>query len=171
MKKSIAGILVGIIIVITYQTAGAQNVKYGYINRDELIKSMPDYDSANFKVEKLRKEFETQLAGMQNELSSKTASLNNESANLSDFLRKTRQDELKNLDIRINLFQVKATQQLNDKNNELIQPVLAKADNAIKEVAKEQGLIFVLDGTQLLYSDDKKCTNILPLVRVKLGLK
>ncbi len=164
MKK-----LIGLfLLVIFFQNINAQ--KYGYLNKEELYKSMPDYDSANVQVEKLRKEFENQLAAMQSELSIKTASLNNESAGISEFLRQNRQQELKNLDMRIQLFSVKATSQLEDKKNQLLQPIIVKADNAIKAVADEQGYIFVMDGGQLLYTDGKKCANILPLVKAKLGV-
>src|SRR5664279_4989876 len=159
MKK-----LIGLfLLVIFLQNVNAQ--KYGYLNKEELYKSMPEYDSANVLVERIRKEFENQLAAMQGELSSKTASLNNESANISEFLRQNRQEELKNLDIRIQLFSVKATAQLEDKKNQFLQPIIARADNAIKAVAIEQGFIFVIDGPQLLYTDEKKCINMMPLVK------
>lgn len=165
MKK-----LIGLLLLLIFlQNINAQ--KYGYLNKEELYKSMPDYDSASVKVEKIRMEFENQLAGMQNELSSKTVSLNNESASISEFLRQNRQQELKNLDVRIQLFSVKANALLEDKRNQFLQPIIAKADNAIKAVADEQGYIFVIDGGQLLYTDEKKCTNILPLVKAKLGLR
>jgi outer membrane protein len=115
MKK-----LIGLLLLLLFlQNVNAQ--KYGYLNKEELYVSMPDYDSATVQVEKLRKEYENQLAAMQNELSGKTTSLNNESANISDFLRKNRQEELNNLNIRIQLFSVKATSQLEDKKNQLLQ--------------------------------------------------
>ena len=157
------------LLLIFLQNINAQ--KYGYLNKEELYMSMPDYDSANVQVEKIRRDFENQLAAMQNELSSKTASLNNESANISEFLRQNRQEELKNLDVRIQLFSVKATAQLEDKKNQFLQPIRARADNAIKAVAIEQGFIFVIDGGQLLYTDEKKCTNMMPLVKAKLGVR
>ena len=81
MKKLIGFLL----LLMVLQNINAQ--KYGYLNKEELYMSMPDYDSATVQIEKLRKEFENQLAAMQNELSSKTTSLNNESSNISDFLR------------------------------------------------------------------------------------
>jgi len=165
MKK-----LIGLFLLLMFmQNINAQ--KYGYLNKQELYLSMPDYDSANLKVEKIRREYENQLAAMQNELSSKTASLNNESANISEFLRQNRQEELKNLDIRIQLFSVKANAQLEDKKNQLFQPIITRADDAIKAVAAEQGFIFVIDSGQLLYTDEKKCTNILSLVKAKLGVR
>jgi outer membrane protein len=145
--------------------------KYGYLDKEKLYKSIPEYDSATVQVENLRKEFENQLAGMQNDLSIKTASLENESAGISEFLRKNRQDEIKNLDVRIQLFSVRANGLLQDKENQLLQPIIIKAENAIKSVAEEQGFIFVIDGSLLLYTDEKKCTNMLPLVKAKLGLK
>ncbi len=119
--KKLAGLL---LLLIIMQNINAQ--KYAYLNKDEIYKSMPDFDSATVQVEKLRIQFQNQLAAMQNELSNKTASLNNESATISDFLRQSRQDELKNLDVRIQLFSVKANSQLEDKKNELLQPILSK---------------------------------------------
>ena len=165
MKKLI-GLLLLLIIV---QSIDAQ--KYGYLNKEELYKSMPDYDSAIVQVGKIRTEYENQLATMQSEYSSKTNSLNNESANISEFLRKSRQDELKNLDVRIQLFTVKANAQLENTKNQILQPIVVKANDAIKAVADEQGFIYVIDGGQLLYTDEKKCINILPLVKAKLGVK
>ena len=157
------------LLLIFLQNINAQ--KYGYLNKEELYMSMPDYDSANVQVEKIRRDFENQLAAMQNELSNKTASLNNESANMSEFLRQNKQEELKNLNVRIQLFSVKATSQLEDKKNQFLQPIIARADNAIKAVADEQGFIFVIDSAQLLYTDEKKCTNILTLVKAKMGVR
>jgi outer membrane protein len=164
--KKIVGLLLLLIVV---QTINAQ--KYGYLNKEELYKSIPDYDTASVQIERIRKEYENQLAAMQNELSNKTVSLNNESAGISEFLRQNRQEEIKSLNVRIQLFSLKATSQLEDKKNQLLQPIIARVDNAIKAVADEQGFIFVIDGGQLLYTDEKKCANILPLVKTKLGVK
>jgi len=171
MKRFIGIIMLSIILIIAGQNLGAQNFKFGYINRDELLKAMPDYDSANVKLENLRKELVSQLALMQDEYNYKTTAFNNGSMSLSDVIRKTKEEELKDLNNRIQLFQVKATQQINDKNAELIQPILAKADKAIKDVAKEQGFTFVFDVGVLYYFDEKKSINMLPLIKTKLGLK
>jgi len=171
MKRFIGIVMLGIIIIIAGQTLRAQNLKFGYINRDELLKAMPDYDSANVKLENLRKQLVGQLALMQDEYNNKTTAYNNVSSTLSDAVRKTREAELKDLNNRIQLFQVKANQQMNDKNAELIQPIEAKAEKAIRDVAKEQGFTLVVDAGVLYYSDEKKSINMLPLIKTKLGLK
>ena len=160
-----------LLLTLMFAITSVNAQKYGYLNRDELYKSMPEYDTANVHVEKLRKEYESLLASMQGELSSKTASLKSESTGMSDYVRKTREDEIKNLDVRIQLFSVRATAQLEDSKNQFLQPIITRVDKAIKAVAEEQGFIFVIDGGQMLYTDEKKCTNILPLVKTKLGIK
>jgi outer membrane protein len=165
MKK----LMILFILLTTFQAVNAQ--KYGYLNKDELYKSIPEYDSATVQVDKLRNEYEKMLASMQGEYSSKTTSLNNESATISDYLRQTRQDELKNLGVRIQLFSVRANAQLEEKKNQLFQPIITRVDNAIKAVATKQGFIFVIDSGQMLFTDEKKCTNILPLVKANLGVK
>lgn len=165
MKK----LIILFILIITFQTLNAQ--KYGYLNKEELYKSIPEYDSATVQVEKLRNEYENMLASMQGEYSSKTTSLNDESATISDYIRQTRQDELKKLGVRIQLFSVRANAQLEEKKNQLFQPIITRVDNAIKAVATEEGFIFVIDSGQMLFTDEKKCTNILPLVKANLGVK
>jgi outer membrane protein len=164
-------IMLSIILILTGTNLGAQNFKFGYINKDELLKAIPDYDSAIIKLENLRKEYINQLALMQDEYSNKTAAYNDASNSLSDVVRKTKEEELKDLNNRIQLFQIKANQLINDKNAELILPIEARADKAIKDVAKEQGFIFVLDSGVLYYFDEKKGINMLPLIKTKLGLK
>jgi outer membrane protein len=171
MRRFIGITMISIILFIAGQNLGAQNFKFGYINKDELLKAIPDYDSANVKLENLRKELVGQLTLMQDELNNKTTAFNDGSKSLSDVVRKSKEDELKDLNNRIQFFQVKATQQINDKNAELIQPILAKADKAIKGVAKEQGFTFVFDVGVLYYFDEKKSINMLPLIKTKLGLK
>ena len=165
MKK----LIILFFLLIAIQTVDAQ--KYGYLNKEELYRSIPEYDTATAQIEKLSNEYVNLLASMQGELSSKTASLNNESANISEYLRKTRQEEIKSLDVRIQLFSVKANAQLEDRRNQLLQPIIDRVDKAIKAVAEEQGFIFVMNGGQMLYTDEKKCTNILPLMKAKLGVK
>ena len=102
MKK----LIILFFLLIAIQTVDAQ--KYGYLNKEELYRSIPEYDTVSAQIEKLRNEYVNQLASMQGDLNSKTASLNNENAKISEYLRQTRQEEIKSLDVRIQLFSVKA---------------------------------------------------------------
>jgi outer membrane protein len=170
---------IGIAVVISFfilvgQKAQAQNIKFAHINSDELIQSMPEFDSANVKLEKFRKDLINALELMQVELNNKSEAYNKESKNLTDLVKQTKEQELIDMNRRIQEFQSTAQQQLQEKQGELFQPIMAKVDKAIKEVGKENGFVYVFSigqGSSLLYYDDTKSTNIMPLAKAKLGLK
>lgn len=173
MKKIIGIAALAIIISLAGQSALAQTLKFGHINKGELIQSMPEYDSATVKLTKFRTELINELELMSVELQNKSAALNKESKNLSDIVRQSKESELSDMNRRIQEFQVTAQTQLTDKETELFQPVVLKVDKAIKDIGKENGFVYIFDTTQgtLLYFDETKSTNVMPLAKAKLGLK
>lgn len=162
-----------IIVALAGRSAMAQNFKFGHINSDELIQTMPEYDSATVKLEKFRKELVNALELMSVELNTKNDAYQKESKNLSDIVKQTKEQELIDMNKRIQDFQTNAQTQLQNKQTEVFQPIYAKVDKAIKDVGKENGFFYVFDVAKgaLLYFDETKSINILPLVKTKLGLK
>jgi len=162
-----------IVIAWAGQSAMAQSLKFGHINSDELIQSMPEYDSATVKIEKFRKELVNALELMSVELNTKNDAYQKESKNLSDIVKQTKEQELIDMNKRIQDFQTNAQTQLQNKQSEVFQPIYTKVDKAIKDVGKENGFFYVFDVAKgaLLYFDESKSINVLPLVKTKLGLK
>jgi outer membrane protein len=162
-----------IVIAWAGQSAVAQSLKFGHINSDELIQSMPEYDSATVKIEKFRKELVNALELMSVELNTKNEAYQKESKNLSDIVKQTKEQELIDMNKRIQDFQANAQTQLQNKQSEVFQPIYAKVDKAIKDIGKENGFFYVFDVAKgaLLYFDESKSINVMPLVKTKLGLK
>lgn len=172
--KRLVGILALIMVAtLVGQRAEAQNYKFGHINSDELIRAMPDYDSAMAKLERTRKELVNTLELMTVELNNKADSYNKESKTLTEIVRQTKEQELQDLQTRINSFQNQAQTTLQEEQTTLTQPIFAKVDKAIKDVGKEGGFIYVFDVAkgQVLYFDETKSSNVMALVKTKLGLK
>ena len=173
MKRFIGVIALTIIVTLAGQSAMAQNLKFGHVNSDELIQALPEYDSANVKLEKFRKELINALELMSVELNNKSDAYNKDSKNLTDLVKKTKEQEMVDMNKRIQDFQTNAQQQLQDKQAEFFQPVYAKVDKAIKDVGKENGFLYIFDVAKgaLLYFDETKSTNVMALAKAKLGLK
>jgi outer membrane protein len=173
MKRSISIAVLVFVIALAGQSAMAQSFKFGHINSDELIQTMPEYDSATVKLEKFRKELVNALELMTVELNNKNEAYQKDSKNLSDIVKQTKEQELMDMQKRIQDFQTNAQTQLQSKQTEVFQPIYAKVDKAIKDVGKENGFLYVFDVAKgsLLYFDEAKSTNVLPLVKTKLGLK
>jgi outer membrane protein len=174
MKRFIGIAILTSLIFLVGKNAMAQNIKFGHINSDELIQALPEFDSANVKLEKFRKELINALDLMTVELNNKSETYNKESKNYTEIVKQTKEQELVDMNKRIQEFQNNAQQQLQQKQSELFQPIMAKVDKAIKEVGKENGFVYVFSvgqGSSLLFYDETKSTNIMPLAKAKLGLK
>ena len=173
MKRFIGIATLLILFALIGQSAMAQNIKFGHINSDELIQALPEFDSANVNLEKFRTELVNALELMTVELNNKSDAYNKESKNLSDIVKQNKEQELMDMNRRIQNFQNNAQQKLQDKQAELFQPIYAKVDKAIKDVGKENGFIYIFDIARgsLLYFDETKSTNVMALAKAKLGLK
>lgn len=170
MKKIIG--IAALVFFVAF-TGQAQSFKFGHINSDELIQALPEFDSANAKLEKFRQELVNALELMSVELNNKSDTYNKELKNLTDVVKQVKEQELMDLNRRIQEFQAKAQEQLQGKQVELFQPIYTKVDKAIKDVGKENGFVYVFDVAKgsLLYFDETKSINIMALAKTKLGLK
>jgi outer membrane protein len=170
MKK-----VVNLFLVSTFLSACipalAQDLKFGHINSQELLTSMPESDSAQAKIEKLAGDYEQQQEEMNVELNKKYDDYLTNRDNYTDLIRQTKEADIQEMQQRIQQFQQMAQQDLQQQQQTLIQPVLEKANNAIQEVAEENGFVYIFDvsrGNPVYFSD--KSIDILPLVKTKLGL-
>jgi len=173
MKKFSLPIIAGTILLFTCYAVNGQALKFGHINTDELIKAMPEYDSAMAKLQKTQKELVNALELMQVELNNKIEQYNKESKNLTDLVRQTKEQELADMNKRIQDFQLQAQNRLQEEQANLTKPIFDKVDKAIKEVGKEGGFIYIFDVAkgELLYFDESKSINVLQQVKNKLGIK
>jgi outer membrane protein len=73
---------------------------------------------------------------------------------------------------RIETFRSQSEQQLQQKQQDLMKPIVEKADSAISVVAKEQGLIYVFDvSTRVVVYKSNQSIDVLPLVKKKMGIE
>lgn len=170
MKRFIG---IAALVLFASFTGHAQSLKFGHINSEEVIRALPEFDSANVSLEKLQKELVNTLELMQVELNNKNDAYTKESKNLSELVRQTKEQDIIDLNRRMQEFQQSAQEQLQNKQVEIFQPIYAKVDKAIKDVGKENGFVYIFDISKgsLLWFDETKSTNVTTLAKAKLGLK
>lgn len=173
MKKLLfAFITLMILILMSGVNLNAQT-KIGWIKSDELLAVMPERDSAIKNLEKQRDEILRTLEGMNVEFNNKVESYTKQRDSLSAFVRQSREAELSDIQVKIQNFQQAGEVEIERKRQELFQPIIDKAQKAIKAVAEENKFLYILDvstGAALYYPEDP-AYNILPLVKAKLGIK
>jgi len=168
MKKQFL-FIIAIVFGFTVAAQAQNQGKYGHVNSQEVLRGMPGIDSLQVKLEKFQKSLEEEFNMMVEEFQTKKEKLDTDGAFMSSSVRKMREEELLSLQNRIQEFQYNVQDDLQEEQMKLLQPFQEKLQNAINDVAKENGFTYIFDVQTLLYADGGE--DITVLVKKKLGIK
>ncbi|MBP5535838.1 MAG: OmpH family outer membrane protein [Bacteroidales bacterium] len=171
MKKTL--ILMAFAIIAFCGSSYAQKtVKLGHINSSDLMQIMPGKDSVQTVLEKEVADLEAQLNDMKAEMEKRYNEYIEKQSQMSDLIKRTKQQEIQDMGNRIEVFQQNAQKQMQERQEALLQPIIDRAKKAIEDVAKENGYSYIFDTSTnvgaVLYQQDSD--DIMPLVKKKLGL-
>jgi outer membrane protein len=167
--KKITSILLVICIAIS-SSIFAQN-KFGHIHSEQLLMVMPETADAEKSIQEYNQMLETQLQTMYGEYQSKAGEFQNNESLMTDIVKEAKIKEIQDLELRIQQFQQSSQESIQQKRNEVLSPLLEKAQNAINEIAKENDYTYIFDISlgSIVYGQESK--DIMPLVKAKLGIK
>jgi outer membrane protein len=129
--------------------------KIAHIDKQELIKAMPEYTSAQAEIEKLGKTYETTIQTSIKELENKLKQYDAEASSKTQEENQKRMQEVEGMKQSLGQYQQQAQKDLQEKEFNLLKPIVEKADNAIQAVAKQQGFQYVLDSAMLIMAEGK----------------
>ncbi len=150
----------------------AQNQKIGHISTAKLLQMMPGRDSAQLVLEQYAKSLQKDLEQYEKEFNTKYEEFMAKQEAMPKLMRETKQQELMEMQERIMKYREGAQEDLAQKEQELLEPILQRAQDAIDEVAEENGFTYILDtssGAVVFVAD--KGEDIMPLVKKKLGIE
>ena len=149
-------------------TISAQS-KIAHINSQALISEMPEVKEAQAQLEKLQKTYATEIDASMKEYQTKLQTYSADAQNQTQVTNDARQKELAGMEQNIQQYQQTAAQDIQQKQADLLRPLIEKARAAIQKVAREQGFDYVIDATPggaLILSDGK---DLLADVKKELG--
>ena len=169
MTKSI-----NLLVVIVLCAAGslyAQSPKFGHVNSTQLLSAMPETKVADSALQKFGSSLEGQLKTMNAEYENKVQEYKDKQSSMAEPIQQAKAKEISDLGDRIQDFQQSAQQSIQKKKEELYQPIIKKAEDAIHAIGKDKGYTYIFDSGVgvLLYFQDSE--DIMSLVKAKLGLK
>lgn len=166
MKK-----LIGITLVLGLAVAvNAQ--KIGIIAFDSLLKSMPESDSARKIGQTYYQQLEMTIESMQKELQAKNQDYQQNEAKYTELVKQTKQQELQDLYQRMQTFQQQAQGALQKFNDSITRPIINKAKQAVKDVAKEKGYKYIIDTSSgIVFYNEPDADDVFALVAEKLKIK
>ncbi|MCF6169509.1 MAG: OmpH family outer membrane protein [Bacteroidales bacterium] len=167
--KAIA--LFSFVVVFTAFGYSQQGLKLGYIDSNEILSLMPETDSLQQELKNYANYLDEQMNTMAMEYQTKLQKYQENVATMSDLIRQTKEKEITDLQQRIQAFQASADQDMQDKQQDLFNPLIERVKKAIDDVSRENNYNYVFDvgtGAIVFYENGD---NILPLVKTKLGIK
>ncbi|MBA2613244.1 MAG: OmpH family outer membrane protein [Bacteroidetes bacterium] len=166
MKSTVKKVALIIAASGLFSVASAQ--KIAHLSLDSLISLMPETKVAKETAQNYLKGIDAESISMQTELETKYKDYMDKQTTMSDLVKKTKEDELNQLQRRIEDFKQQAQQDYQRKTAELTAPIMDKAKKGIEAVAKEGSYKYVLDtsGGSVLYSEASE--DILSAVKKKL---
>lgn len=170
MKKTLIAI-VACLFLFGGNAMAQKSIKLGHINSNDLMQIMPGRDSAQAILQQEVTGLEEQLKSMQSEMEKRYNDYMEKQSGWTELIRNTKQRELQDMSTRIQEFQENAQKQLQQREQELLKPIIDRAKQAISDVATEGGYTYIIDSgaSAILYSQDSD--DIMPMVKKKLGLK
>ncbi|TXB62514.1 OmpH family outer membrane protein [Phaeodactylibacter luteus] len=147
-----------------------QAQKFGYVNSAAILAELPEVKQADANLEALQKQLQKKGQSMVEQLQQDYLAVQQqvESGSLSPKQQEEEAAKLQKREQEIAKFEQDMRQQLNDKREELLNPIYEKVNNAIQDVAKENGFQFIFDQGVLLYAEDSQ--NVNSMVKAKLGM-
>jgi outer membrane protein len=166
MKKII---LIAVMAVMSV-AASAQNLKFGYVNFNEIVMLMPEMDAARATMEENQKTNEEILMSMYQEYQTKMQDYQAKAATWTSAIRESKEKELMDIESRLQQTQQSLQQEMQQLQNSLQAPIYEKAQTTVQEIAKAQGLAFVFEESSLLYIDPAQGVNLTTEARKALNI-
>lgn len=174
MRKLIIA-LVAIIAVLSVNQSKAQN--FGYMDTQAIIEVLPSAKAAQKSLEAEAKKIDDQIQIMGQEYQDKVRAYQ-ENIQLapaaqekwSAAIQADKEQEIMQLQERIQKFQENAQISIQQKRQELFKPVLDSIDAAVAKVAKAGNFVVIMEKNSVLYINPDLAKDVTDSVKKELGL-
>ncbi|SFA78513.1 periplasmic chaperone for outer membrane proteins Skp [Flavobacterium swingsii] len=150
--KQIKTLLIAAVMFFGASTMNAQT-KVAHIDVQDLLAKMPEMTSAKAQLDKLSKTFDTEYGTMVTEYQTKMKKYEGEATTTTEAINETRAKEMQDMGQRIQQYRDSAQKQLQEKEQEIVKPIMDKAKAAIIKVGKAKGYQYVMDSASLILAD------------------
>ncbi|MBX2952029.1 MAG: OmpH family outer membrane protein [Leadbetterella sp.] len=168
-------VLTALVLLGSLSMNAQTSVKIGWTNVDFILQSLPDFKDIQTKLSTEMAQYEKLYNEKLTEAQKLMEDYQKNAATMSEVIRKDKEKVLENKRQELQELQQNSESALQTKRQELLMPVMDKIQNAINDVAKENGYTYVLNsdagmGTTMVLLVAPENDNITNLVLKKLGI-
>ena len=163
--KQIKTLLIAAIVFLGANQISAQT-KTAHVDVNEIMAKLPAMLDAQKQLEKLSATYDSEYKKMVEEYQGKLKKYEAEAATVTEAVNGERSKEVQDMQKRIVDYRDNAQKELQQKESDIVKPIMEKVRASIQKVGKAKGFQYVLDGSSLLLADG---TNLTADVKKDLG--
>ncbi len=145
-------------------------IKLGYLDVQALFLALPEVQEIETTLKKLTEQHEGEMKRMEDEYQRKLEEYQKGLETWDESIKKSRVEELQALQMKMQNFYQTAQQSLQQKQEELQNPLREKIMKAMREVGSENGFLYIFEANSVLFKSDE-AIDVTPLVKKKLGVQ
>lgn len=175
MKNNLIIVLVAAIALFGVNANAQTAPKLGFTDVDLVLNFMPESKKIQNEIGIQRQQYEKAIQDKSKDFEERVKDYEKKASTMPDLLRQDTEKQLQSLQASIQELNTKSQQDLQNKYNVLLGPVMNKIDEAIKAVGKENGFLFIFNLNPtgqtpiILYSSSEE-NDVTKLVLKKLGI-
>lgn len=148
MKKAKLFLSIGIIIPFIFATFGFAQLKFGYLDSQEILAKLKETKDVETKLNELYKSWEQEAQNMQSALKRKQEDLEAKSLMLTDKAKAERTQELQAGLVALQQFEQEKLGpqgELYSERQKLLQPIIKKIQDQIDKIGEEEAFDYIFD--------------------------
>lgn len=123
----------------------AQELKIGYVDPQTILERMPEMKAVQQRIINFTEKKSNELRTKEAELNTAIEVYRQKESAISESAKKAEQEKLQQQSMELSQAEQTAQQEIAQRRNELLGPLLDQIDEAISAVAKKNGLGYVLN--------------------------
>ncbi|WP_208730544.1 OmpH family outer membrane protein [Flavobacterium foetidum] len=158
MMKQIKTLLIAAILVLGASNTMNAQAKVAHVDVSEIMSKMPAMLDAQNQLQKLSGTYDAEYKKMIEEYQTKIKKYEAEAATVKEDVNAERSKEVQDMQNRITSYRDNAQKELQQKETDIVKPLMEKVRASIQKVGKAKGFQYILDGSTLLLADGPNIT-------------
>lgn len=156
--KQIKNLMIAAVMFFGANQAMNAQAKTAHVDVSEIMSKMPAMIEANNQLQKLSGTYDTEYKTMVDEYQNKLKKYEQEATTVTDAVNETRSKEVQDMQKRVVDYRDNAQKELQQKESDIVKPIMEKVKVSIQKVGKAKGFQYVLNSEGLLLADGPNLT-------------
>lgn len=158
-----------VLMLMLLAPAAAFAQKFGHVDVQSIMESMPDFIKARGELEALSKQYENDLKAMQEEIQRKSDDYEKNKSTMNATMQEETEASLNELFQKYQQAYQDNQQDLQKAQQEKMQPIQEKIYQAINNVGKNGGYVYIMQVNSLPYISDTLSTDVTSDVKAEIN--